>query len=312
MPPAGPSPAFLTDFHPVVGQPTRVAPDIIAICAPNGGPYTFTGTNSYLVGEDDLLIIDPGPAEKAHLDALERAIGGRRVQAILLTHTHTDHSRLAPELARRTGAPIWFGGRHRLSRPRRPFEVNLIHGSCDWALRPDRTLADGDMVETGNTRLQVIETPGHCANHLAFGVVGTPYLFSGDHVMGWNSTLVATPDGSMAAYFASLEKLLDLDWSHYFPGHGAPIAHEGADMNAKSFSRALLNHRRVRNRQILEAIGRGAQTVRQVVAAIYPEAGTSIRIAAAMTVQAHVEYLCEHGKLTIRRRLFRPALLGRV
>ena len=299
------SPAFFTDYRPPIGQPVQAEKGIVSICAPNSGPYTFTGTNTYLVGETNLLVIDPGPDDVAHGHAILGAIGKREVTAILLTHTHKDHSGLARKLKKATGAPLWFEGRHRLSRSRRTFEVNLIHNSCDWSLVPDRVLKEGDRLQTDLHELEVIETPGHCANHLAFGVRGSRMLFSGDHVMGWSSTLVATPDGSMADHLASLEKLHSLDWTHYFPGHGAPIPHESETRNARNFAAALLGHRRIRNRQILDAVRSGARSVHQIVASIYPQASMAIRVAAGMAVTAHVEYLEELGELSVRRRFLR-------
>lgn len=298
------TPHFNTDFDPQTGTPIQLAPKITRICAPNTGPYTFTGTNTYLIGEKELIILDPGPNDDQHLKAILTAIGKRPVRAIMLTHTHKDHSSLVPELHKHTGAPLWFEGKHRLSRPRRMFEINLLQGACDWKLTPDRHLKDGDIIEIDGIKLHTITTPGHCANHLCFGVEDTPYLFSGDHVMGWNSTLIATPDGSMAQYFASLEKLANREWRHYFPGHGAPIENKNQHNNAARFANALRVHRAIRNQQILEKISAGATSIKAIVDAIYPHTSTKIRIAAALTVGAHIEYLQEQNRLIVKRGLF--------
>ena len=303
MPQNTSSPHFNTNFDPKTGHLVQLGPDIARVCAPNRGAYTFTGTNSYLVGNDEIIIIDPGPNDAAHFDALIRAIKDRPVKGILLTHTHKDHSGMATRLQNHIKAPLWFGGRHKLSRPRRLFEINLLHGACDWKLTPDQHLRNGDIVEVENTRLEVIATPGHCANHLCFGVQGSPYLFSGDHVMGWNSTLVATPDGSMADYFNSLDHMAELKWRHYFPGHGAPIEDLGPKNNGLSFARALRTHRAIRNQQILDQVANGATSVQKIVSGIYPEVSTKIKIAAAMTVVAHIEYLEDKGLLVVKRNL---------
>jgi glyoxylase-like metal-dependent hydrolase (beta-lactamase superfamily II) len=289
------SPAYNREFDAQVGTQIMVAEGVGRITAPNASPYTFTGTNSFLVGHQRLALIDPGPENKAHDAALLAAIGERPVDAIILTHTHRDHSAAAASLAKRLGAPLWFGGRHRLSRPLRRFERNLIRRSSDWDLVPDRTLVDGETIMAGDIELIVHATPGHCANHLAFGIAGTDMLLTGDHVMGWNSTLVSTPDGSMADYFASLDKLIALPYRRYLPAHGGPIE------DGPAYATALRAHRRMRNRQIIEAVKAGARTPLAVVGTIYPQQPPKVRMAALMTINAHIEFLKERGEILVRR-----------
>jgi glyoxylase-like metal-dependent hydrolase (beta-lactamase superfamily II) len=290
-----PAPAYNTAFDAEVGTPVQMARDVVRITAPNGSPYTFTGTNSFLIGNESVAIIDPGPVDPAHEAALLAAVGQRPVTAIILTHTHRDHSAAAAGLAKAFGAPLWFGGRHRLSRPLRRFERNLIRGSSDWDLVPDRVLTDGETILAGDRELVVHTTPGHCANHLAFGVAGTDILLSGDHVMGWNSTLVSTPDGSMADYFASLDKVIALPYRRYFPAHGGPIA------DGPVYATALRAHRQMRNRQIIEAVKAGAKTPLAVVGTIYPKQPPKVRMAALMTITAHIEFLEARGEIVVRR-----------
>ncbi|UJW85334.1 MBL fold metallo-hydrolase [Devosia sp. SL43] len=287
---------FNTQFDPKTGMAVPVAPGLLRVTAPNAGAYTFTGTNSFLLGHERLVVVDPGPDDPAHLAALERAIAGRRVDAIILTHTHRDHSASAAQLARQLGAPLWFGGPHRLSRPLRRFERNPIRSSCDWDLVPDRTLVDGEIIEAGDVRLSVHATPGHCANHLAFGF--GDILFSGDHVMGWNSTLIAVPDGSMADYFASLDKVIALPHASYVPAHGGPIA------DGPGYAAALRAHREMRNGQVIAAVQEGARNVPQIVDRIYPTQPLPVRLAARMTIMAHVEYLEMLGRLSVSRGVF--------
>lgn len=303
MPASAPKLEFNTQFTPQVGVPEQIVPYVRRIVAPNASAYTFTGTNTYLIGTNDCFIIDPGPDDAAHLQAVLGALEGARVEAILLTHTHLDHCALARRLADETGAPVWFGGPHRLSRPKRPLEVNLLSGSCDWALRPDLTLTDGTQISAGTFTLDVMATPGHCANHLAYGLRDTPFLFSGDHVMGWNSTLVATPDGSMRDYFASLDRLIAAEWSHYLPGHGDTITHAG------EYARALKAHRQMRNSQIVDAVSAGAQSINAIVDILYPDVGKAIRRAAAMTVEAHLEYLAELDQVDLKYSLGRGRVM---
>lgn len=292
------NPAYDREFDAQVGTQIMVAEGVARITAPNASPYTFTGTNSFLVGHQRLALVDPGPENKDHEAALLTAIGERPVDAILLTHTHRDHSAAAAGLAKRLGAPLWFGGRHRLSRPLRRFERNLIRRSSDWDLVPDRTLIDGETITAGDIALIVHTTPGHCANHLAFGIADTDMLLTGDHVMGWNSTLVSTPDGSMADYFASLDKIIALPYRRYLPAHGGPIE------DGPAYATALRAHRRMRNRQIIEAVRNGAMTPLAVVGKIYPKQSPKVRMAALMTVNAHIEYLEIFGVIKVIRTPF--------
>lgn len=286
---------FDTDFDATPGAPIAVTEAITRVTAPNSSPYTFTGTNSFIVGTDMVAIVDPGPDDPSHLDALIKAIAGRVVVAIILTHTHKDHSMLAPNLAVATGAPIWFEGPHRLSHPDMPFETNPLKESCDWDLQPHRRLVDGEMLEIGRTRMRVIATPGHCANHLAFGIVDTPYVLTGDHVMGWNSTLVSVPDGSMADYLAALDKLSAMAWSHYLPAHGGPIA--DGPIHAKH----LKAHRLRRNRQILDLLAAQGRALTDLLGAIYPELPATHHKAALMTLEAHLAYLQDQQLVDVHR-----------
>lgn len=295
---ASPAPALSFDrtFLPQTGEPVVLAEGITRITAPNASAYTFTGTNSFLLGHERLALVDPGPDDAAHMAALLRAIAGRPVEAIILTHTHRDHSALAARLGRTLDAPLWFGGRHRLSRPLRRFERNPIRRSCDWDLVPDRTLVDGESITAGDMAASVHTTPGHCANHLAFAIGAD--LLSGDHVMGWNSTLVSVPDGSMADYFASLDKVIALPQRRYLPAHGGPIA------DGRAYATALRAHRQLRNAQVTAAVEAGASSIAALVAAIYPDQPLPVRLAARMTITAHVEYLESLAQLTVHRGPF--------
>jgi glyoxylase-like metal-dependent hydrolase (beta-lactamase superfamily II) len=288
-----------TDFAPQTGHLVTVMPGVARVTAPNAGPYTFTGTNSFLIGVGErVTVLDPGPDDERHRAALRTAIGGRQVEAILLTHTHKDHSAGVARLKAETGAPMWFAGPHRLSRKPYPLELNPLARDCDWSLVPDRTLADGETFEAAGVPLTAIATPGHCANHLCFGLRGTEWMLSGDHVMGWNSTLVAVPDGSMADYLNSLRKVIALPYGRYLPAHGGPIA------DGPGYARALLTHRELRNRQVVDAVNAGARSIGELLNRIYPTISVKLRFAAALTLRAHVEYLDGRGEIRMQRGLF--------
>jgi len=280
---------FDTRFEPRHGEAVAVAPDVLRVTAPNGGPFTFHGTNSYIVGRRSLAVIDPGPDDAAHLAALRAAIAGRPVSHILVSHTHRDHSPLARRLAAETGAVVLAEGPHRPARPLAIGEANPLDASADIDFSPDLRLEDSTVIEGDGWRLRAVATPGHAANHTAFALEGTGVLFSADHVMAWSTTVVAPPDGSMSDYMASLERLLARDDRLYLPGHGGPVA------NPPAFVRGLKAHRRMRERAILERVARGDRTIPAIVAAIYRDTDPRLHAAASLSVLAHLEDLCAGG-----------------
>ncbi|WP_427023433.1 MBL fold metallo-hydrolase [Aureimonas ureilytica] len=280
-----------TTFRPEPEQPDEVAPGIFRLTASNSGPMTFTGTNTYLLGTERVVVVDPGPDDERHLEAILRAIAGRPVEAILATHTHLDHTGLCAALKRATGAPLVAEGPHRTSRPLAPGEVNLLDAAADHAFQPDIVLGDGKALETAAGRILGIATPGHTANHMAYALDGHGVLFSGDHVMAWSTTIVAPPDGRMADYMASLDKLMGRTETLYLPGHGGPVERPAA------FLRAMRTHRRMREQAILERVRAGDRLVSEMVAAIYRTTPKALHGAAALSVLAHLEDLCERGLL---------------
>jgi glyoxylase-like metal-dependent hydrolase (beta-lactamase superfamily II) len=293
---------FITAFEPRHGESVRmsvVAP-VFRVTAPNPGPFTFHGTNSYLVGTERLVIIDPGPDDDRHLQALLAAIGGRPVEAILVTHTHSDHSPLAARLAALTGALVAGCAPHAPFRALAAGEHNVLDAAGDRAFAPARVLEDGDLVETGAGTFSVVATPGHTANHLCFALEGSDILFSGDHVMGWSTSIVAPPDGAMAPYMASLERLQGRADTIYLPGHGGAIGDPGR------FVRGLLGHRRMRSRAIAERLGKEGMTIPQLVAALYAGLDARLAGAASLNVLAHLEELIERGEA----RCEGPPMLG--
>ncbi|OQP84180.1 MBL fold metallo-hydrolase [Rhizobium rhizosphaerae] len=283
-------PVFDLTFEPAHGQAVTIAPGVQRITANNASPFTFHGTNSYIVGERSVAVIDPGPeGDEAHFDALMRALDGRQVSHILVSHTHRDHSPLSRRLQAATGAPILGEGPHRAARPLFAGEVNPFAESSDSAFRPDQALADGARVEGDGWTITALHTPGHTANHLVFALEGTGILFSADHVMAWSTTIVAPPDGSMRDYMASIDKLLLRDDTIFFPGHGGPVA---APM---AFLRGLKTHRRLRQRAILDRLLAGDRTIDALVRVIYATTDPRLHGAAALSVLAQLEDLVEQG-----------------
>lgn len=294
------APAYQTDFAPEIGEAECVAPFVERIVAPNASPYTFTGTNCFLVGQDELAIIDPGPDVQVHINALDRAINGRKVSAILLTHTHRDHSAVAPKLAEKYSVPLMFGGPHRPARNLRAFEIDPMKRSGHYGLKPDRTLRQGDILSFGAVQIEVIETPGHCANHVCFALSDRAHILTGDHIMGWNSTLIADPDGALGPYLDSMDLILSCPGQIYLPAHGDRI------VQGKSYARALKGHRLQRNKQILDLLAKlGPLTAWQLTDKMYPDVSMAVRGAALLTVKAHLHYLAEQGTLKKQRRLLR-------
>lgn len=277
------------NFDPSYGVPIEIKPGIRRLTAKNPSPFTFHGTNTYLVGTDDIAVIDPGPLDDAHIDAILRAAAPGRISTILVTHTHKDHSPAALPLKTRTGARIIGCGPHVSARPLQDGEVNPLDASSDSEYLPDQPLHDGDRVSGDGWTFETVETPGHTANHLSFALLDTEILFSADHVMAWSTSIVAPPDGSMADYMASLEKLLARPESVYLPGHGGIVA------EAHSYIEGLRGHRQARERSILEGLANGNQTIPDLVEAIYVDLPETLKPAAGLSVFAHLEDLSSRG-----------------
>ncbi|MBN9220043.1 MAG: MBL fold metallo-hydrolase [Mesorhizobium sp.] len=276
---------FDTSFDPAYGQGVNVAANVQRVTARNPSPFTFHGTNSYVVGRDTLAVIDPGPDDEAHLQTLLDIIGGRPVSHVFVSHTHRDHSPLAARLRERTGAVVLAEGPHRPARPLRVGETNSLDASADATFVPDIALPDGELVAGDGWAIRTVLTPGHTANHAAFALEGTGILFSADHVMGWATSIVAPPDGAMADYMASLDKLIERGDRLLLPGHGGPVT------APRNFMRGLKTHRRMRERAILERVRAGDRTIPAMVKAIYRDTDPRLHGAAGLSVLAHLEDL---------------------
>lgn len=293
---------FDLEFVAAHGIPVPVATGVQRLTVNNPSPFTFHGTNSYIVGAGpSVAVIDPGPDDAAHFEALMAALGGRQVSHILVSHTHRDHSPLARRLKAETGALTVGQGPHRASRTLHEGEINPFAESADTEFVPDIAIADGAAIAGDGWRISAIHTPGHTANHVAFALEETGIVFSADHVMAWATTIVAPPDGSMADFMGSIEKLLARDDRIFFPGHGGPVREPAA------FLRGLRAHRRMRERAVLERIRSGDRLIPDMVRAIYARTDVRLHGAAALSVLAHLEDLVEKGHVTTEGP---PSLLG--
>lgn len=266
----------------------RVSPLLRRIVAPNPGPFTYHGTCSYVVGAEEVAIVDPGPSHPRHVDALLRAIDRERLLYILVTHTHRDHSPAARALKEATGARIIGCGPY---TPRADIHVSGpgLDASHDREYAPDAVLTEGDRVHLGGATIEALETPGHTQNHLCFSLIEEKALFTGDHVMGWSTTVVAPPDGRMADYMTSIERLRTRDDAIFWPGHGDPVR------DPPRYLRALAHHRRAREAAIMQRLEAGDDTIAAMVARIYETVDKRLHAAAALNVLAHMEDLVARG-----------------
>jgi glyoxylase-like metal-dependent hydrolase (beta-lactamase superfamily II) len=268
----------------------RISPLISRVLADNPGPFTFKGTGVYIVGARDVAVIDPGPDIPAHVAALKRALEGRRVTHILVTHTHSDHSPAAAPLKEWSGAPTYAFGPHGSGKAD---EGVRVEEGGDRAFVPDMRVKDGDVIEGSGFRLECVYTPGHTSNHMCYALEEEKSLFTGDHVMGWSTTVVTPPDGDMAAYMASLRKLLARDDRILYPTHGGPVR------DPKPFVQAYIDHRLEREAQIVACLRHGIAAIPEMVARIYADVDRRLHPAAARSVLAHLIQMQQEGRVAV-------------
>jgi len=271
------------------GQVEQVHPLVRRVLAANPSPFTYTGTQTYIVGSGEVAVIDPGPDMAEHVEAILAATAGERIAAIACTHTHRDHSPASRALAAASSAPI-IGCAPLAIEDDGP----RADAAFDFEYAPDRVLADGERIEGEGWALEAVATPGHTSNHLCFALAGEGEgtrgaLFTGDHVMGWSTTVIAPPDGDMTQYFVSLDKLLARDDGIYFPAHGPAVE------KPASHVRALVAHRRMRERQILTRLGEGKSEIPAMVAEMYADIDPRLHGAAGRSVLAHLHDLERRG-----------------
>lgn len=278
------SPPLLTEPVPPYGTVLAAHPAVRRIVAPNPGPMTCHGTSSWIIGHGRVAVIDPGPDDQAHRRALLAAVAGETVTHVIVTHGHHDHSAGAMAFAAAVGAQTWGFGR---PDPGRTVAVGAGHPP----FLPDAPLDDGAVLEGPGWQLQAVHTPGHASDHLCFALLGQGVLFSGDHVMGWATSMVSPPDGDMAAYMASLDALLGRGETLYLPGHGPAIT------DPRAHVAALLAHRRGREAAVLAAVEAGHATAEAIVPHLYPGLAEALLRPAARSVLAHLLKLAAEGRI---------------
>ncbi|MCU0883130.1 MAG: MBL fold metallo-hydrolase [Hyphomonadaceae bacterium] len=293
---------FVRQFDFAYGVPDRVSPLITRVIANNPGPFTFTGTGVYIVGDQTVAVIDPGPDDPAHFEALKRALDGRTVSHVLVTHAHMDHSPLAHPLARWAGCEVWASGQAPIATES---EVRLEAGD-DNLFRPDHALDDGQLLRGDGWTLEAIATSGHTSSHMCYALIEEKALFSGDHVMGWSTTVISPPDGDMQSYLDSLDRVAARGFSTIWPTHGPPIT------DPQPFLAAYRAHRLDREDQIVAQAKAGRGLIRDMVPEIYAAVDSRLWPAACHSVLAHTIRLVAIGRLACDgapgiNTVFRPA-----
>ncbi|MFT3989466.1 MBL fold metallo-hydrolase [Aestuariivirga sp.] len=276
---------FDRSFDVTPGHSMQLSPLVRRVLCNNPSPFTFKGTNSFIVGQGEVAVIDPGPEDEAHLGALLEAVKGERVKAILVTHSHADHSPLALRLQEKTQAPIYGFG----PLAAREADGPRLDASIDHGFMPDRRLAHGAVVKGAGWTLEALHTPGHMSNHLCFALKEENTLFAGDHVMAWATSVIAPPDGDMADYMRALRLLLARSEELYHPAHGP------SSVNGRSLVRGYIAHRIMREAAILGRIREGDRSIAKIVAALYADVDPRLHAAAAQSVSAHIAHLKQQG-----------------
>lgn len=278
------------------GDCIALDPLVTRVLAPNPSPFTYTGTQTHLIGTTDLAVIDPGPDDPAHIAAIMRCVAGRPVTAIVITHTHRDHSPGSRPLKALTGAPIVGCV---------PLAIEDLGPRADAAFdkeyAPDRILQDGESIGGDGWTLTAVATPGHTSNHLCYALAETGALFTGDHIMAWSTTVVSPPDGDMAAYMQSLDKLLQRDDLVYYPAHGPPVD------NPKRLVRGMMGHRKQREGQILRLLAAAPAAIPALVEQMYIGLDPRLVVPAGGSVKAHLIDLRDRGIVAEDGELWRMA-----
>ncbi len=277
---------FVRELQFKYGEVARVSPRIRRVIAENPGPFTYLGTGVYIVGNGEVSVIDPGPVIDAHFEAIKQAVKGERITHVFTTHTHLDHSPLAHPLAAWAGCKVYG-----LPDPNVTHDQVSLEEDGEAGFRPDVLVKDGDVFSGPDWTLEAITTPGHMSNHVCYALKEENALFSGDHIMGWSTTVISPPDGNMRQYFASLDKIRARGFSTLWPTHGPPVT------DVAPFIDAYAAHRRAREAAIVERMRAGDTLIPEMVKVIYKDVDKRLHAPAAHSVLAHVIQLVEEGRV---------------
>lgn len=279
---------FVRDMNFNYGESQQVSPRVRRVIANNPGPFTFRGTGVYIVGEGDVAVIDPGPDDPAHIDALKQALARERVTHIFVTHRHLDHSPAARPLAAATGAKIYASG----IAPQFSADDFVAEAGDDFGFLPDVVVKDGEIFSGPDWSLEAVMTPGHTSDHMCLALIEENALFSGDHIMGWSTTVVSPPDGDMDSYLASLDKIQARNFATLWPTHGPPVT------DVAPFIHAYKKHRLDREAQIIARLQAGQTRIRDMIPIMYADVDKRLYPAAAHSVLAHIIRLVRRGRVS--------------
>jgi len=281
---------FVRDFDFEYGRCDQLSPLIRRVVAQNPGPFTYTGTGVYIIGTDDVAVIDPGPVQDDHIAALDKALEGQRVTHVFVTHHHLDHSPMAHPLAKKHGAKVYGFGPQNIAPT--GGEVRLEAGD-DVGFQPDVQINDEQVFSGSNWSIRALHTPGHTSNHVCYALEEENTLFCGDHVMAWSTSVISPPDGSMGDYLRELARIRDNGYARLWPTHGPAVE------NPSEFIQAYIDHRLQREEQILVQLRAGRENIRDMVAVMYADVDKRLHPAAAHSVLAHMIHLVETGRVIV-------------
>lgn len=280
---------FVREMDFEYGAVMQMTPLIRRVIADNPGSFTYTGTGVYIIGRGTVCVIDPGPMLESHFEALKRALEGETVSHVLVTHSHMDHSPLAHPLAQWAGCKVYAKG------PAIPTESDVrMEAGDDLTFKPDVTIGDGFVVEGPGWTMEAIETPGHTSNHVCYALKEEETLFSGDHVMGWSTTVISPPDGDMGDYLESLAKVRDRNFKTIFPTHGPPVTDD-----ASGFIQKYIDHRKAREGAIMDRLKSGDSSIPQMVRVIYADIDPKLHPAACHSVLGHIIHMVKEGRVNV-------------
>ncbi len=286
-------PGFSVSMDFEYGISKNISKKVRRIIANNPSNFTLYGTGTYIIGNGNVAIIDPGPNDNLHIDAILKELNKEKITHIFVTHTHKDHSPAAQILHKLTKAPIYGFGQHPQNLSK---DLSFVEEGIDYEFSPTIKIKDNEIFKGENWTIKAIHTPGHTSNHVCYELIEERALFSGDHLMGWSTTVIAPPDGSMSDYLQSLNKLLKYSYDICWPTHGPSIE------NVADFINSIIRHRMLREKQILETLKR-KENINEIVEELYKDKDPALYPAASLSILAHLIFLVEKGKVNSEKKI---------